>query len=99
MGVLALISVIDLPADTPLGAVVVRLGVVLVLLAVAHGITVEVLTRTRDRLDAENLTKQRAEHAEHATDPAETGVPGHCGVPAQRAVPPQAATPAGRENP
>ncbi len=71
VGVLLLISVISV-GDTPMESVVLRLGVVLLLLAVAHGLTIKVLTRMRDRLDAENLTKQRTLHAQER---AETATP------------------------
>lgn len=65
LGILALISTIDVPASGPLQEVVVRLGVVLVVLATGHAITLSVLTRIRDRLDVENVTKARMEGAEH----------------------------------
>jgi len=65
LGVLALISTIDVPASGPLQEVVVRLGVILVLLATGHAVTISVLTRIRDRLDVENVTKYRMEAAEH----------------------------------
>ena len=57
LGVLALISVVDVGGEGAVQAVVLRLGVVLILLAIAHGVTIKVLTRMRDRLDAENKTK------------------------------------------
>jgi hypothetical protein len=57
LGVLALLSTISLGGDSAVQSLVMRLGVVLILLAVAHGITIKVLTRLRDRLDAENKTK------------------------------------------
>lgn len=57
LGVLALISTVNLGGDGAVQTVVVRLGVVLILLAIAHGVTIKVLTRMRDRLDAENKTK------------------------------------------
>ncbi|WP_051385526.1 hypothetical protein [Actinokineospora inagensis] len=63
LGVLALISAIDLGGDTALMAIVRKLGVVLLLLAGAHAIAIKALTRLRDRLDAENMTKQRAQNA------------------------------------
>lgn len=64
LGILALISTLGVPASGPLQEVVVRLGVVLVLLAAGHAITISVLTRIRDRLDVENVTKHRMEHTE-----------------------------------
>ena len=64
LGILALISTVDVPASSPLQEVVVRLGVILVLLAIGHAITISVLTRIRDRLEVENVTKRRMEGAE-----------------------------------
>lgn len=64
LGILALISTIHVPASSPLQEVVVRLGVVLVILAIGHAVTISVLTRIRDRLDVENVTKARMEHRE-----------------------------------
>lgn len=64
LGILALISTIDVPASSVLQEVVVRLGVVLVVIAIGHAITISVLTRIRDRLDVENVTKSRLEHQE-----------------------------------
>ncbi|WP_424187401.1 hypothetical protein ACOBQX_06220 [Actinokineospora sp. G85] len=61
LGLLALVSVLDLGGSAPLQAVVLKLGVVLVLLAIAHAVTIRVLNRMRDRIDAESLTKQRYE--------------------------------------
>jgi hypothetical protein len=65
LGILALISTFDVPASGPLQEVVVRLGVVLVLIAIGHAVTISVLTRIRDRLDVESVTRARMEHAEH----------------------------------
>lgn len=65
LGILALISTIDVPASGPLQEVVVRLGVVLVIIAIGHAVTLGILTRIRDRLDVENVTKARMEVAEH----------------------------------
>jgi hypothetical protein len=59
LGILAVISVIDFAADTPMEGVVLRLGVVLVVLAIAHAITISILTRMRDRLDVENANQMR----------------------------------------
>jgi hypothetical protein len=64
LGVLALISTLDVPASNPLQEVVVRLGVVLVLLAIGHAVAISILTRLRDRLDVENVTQRRMENAE-----------------------------------
>ncbi|MDQ3406478.1 MAG: hypothetical protein M3548_24305 [Actinomycetota bacterium] len=62
LGVIALISALDFGGDSPLQALMIRLGIVLIILAIAHGVAIKVLTRMRDRLDAENLTKHHYEH-------------------------------------
>ncbi|MGW5054397.1 hypothetical protein [Actinokineospora sp. NPDC004072] len=66
LGVLLLITAFSGGGDNTVQAIALRLGIVLILIAVAHGITIKVLTRMRDRLDAENKTKQ------HYGDPAAT---------------------------
>ncbi|WP_156893458.1 hypothetical protein [Actinokineospora enzanensis] len=75
LGVLALISAIGLGGDTPLEAIVRKLGVVLLLLALAHAFTIRMLTRMRDRLDAENLTKQRYDHLQTHGVPLDSSTP------------------------
>jgi hypothetical protein len=65
LGILALISTIDFSTNTPMQGVVLRLGVVLVMLAIAHAITIGVLTRLRDRLDVENVTQSRMQAVNH----------------------------------
>ena len=45
LGLVALISTVDLPVDGSLQKLVTKLGLVLLLLAVAHAITMAVLTR------------------------------------------------------
>jgi hypothetical protein len=47
LGLVALISTVDLPVDGSLQKTVTKLGLVLLLLAVAHAITMAVLTRYR----------------------------------------------------
>ena len=47
LGVLAIISVTDVPADNALQAFVVKLGVVLLTLGIAYGISMLVLIRVR----------------------------------------------------
>ncbi|OLR92672.1 hypothetical protein [Actinokineospora bangkokensis] len=72
LGLLALISIIDVGGDglSAVQAVVLKLGIVLVVLAIAHGVTIKVLNRMRDRIDAENLTKKRYADVGTATPPA-----------------------------
>ena len=59
LGVLALISTIHVAAGTPMESVVLRLGIMLLVLALAHGLTVSALTRIRNRLEVENATMRR----------------------------------------
>lgn len=78
LGVLALISTIHVAAGTPLESVVLRLGIVLLVLALAHGLTVSALTRIRNRLEVENATMRRMQVNEQRaqTNPvAEQGFP------------------------
>jgi len=86
LGVLALISVIDIDAGAQLQTVVVRLGVLLLILALAHGLTITILNRMRDRLDTEELTMERIEARREA--------PAAPVAPAAPAVAPTAAPPA-----
>lgn len=59
LGVLALISVIDVPAGGPIQEVVLRLGVVLLVIGVAHWIAVSALARIRDREEVEEIDNER----------------------------------------
>ena len=59
LGVLALLSVIDVAADTPAKGVVVRLGIILLVLGVAHWIAVATLGRIRDREEFEQVNAER----------------------------------------
>ena len=74
LGVLALVSVIEVDAGGALQTVVVRLGVLLLILAAAHAITIAVLNQMRDRLNTEKLTMERIERnhpdAPHVTTEA-----------------------------
>ena len=74
LGVLALVSVIDINAGGQLQTVVLRLGVLLLILAAAHGLTITILNRMRDRLDAEELTTERIEARREAA-PATPATP------------------------
>ncbi|MGH3858850.1 hypothetical protein [Actinokineospora sp.] len=71
LGVLALLSTIDFSADSPLESVVTRLGVLVLVLAIGHAIAIKVLTRMRDRLDAEGLSQRRYEQTTESTDQVE----------------------------
>jgi len=49
LGVLALISAVDVPVTGAVQTVVTKLGIVLLILGAAHGLLVLMLTRIRDR--------------------------------------------------
>ncbi len=59
LGVLALISTIDVPADTPIEGVVLRLGVVLIIIGIAHWVAVVALGRIRDRQEFDEFSHER----------------------------------------
>jgi hypothetical protein len=59
LGVLALISTIDVPADTPIESVVMRLGIVLLIIGIAHLLAVVALGRIRDRQEFDEFTHER----------------------------------------
>lgn len=61
LGLLALVSIIDIETGDPVKNVVVKLGVVLLLLALAHGVTMAILARIRDRQLQQQLADQMAE--------------------------------------
>jgi threonine/homoserine/homoserine lactone efflux protein len=63
LGLLALISIIDVDAGAPVKTVVVKLGVVLLVLGLAHAATIAILSRMRDRLRDEQLTDELVEQA------------------------------------
>lgn len=58
LGVLAIISVITVQAGNPLQNLVMRLGVVLLVLGVAYGISMLVLIRVRERRRADKIADQ-----------------------------------------
>jgi succinate-acetate transporter protein len=63
LGLVALISTVDLPVEGELQKLVTKLGIVLLLLAVAHGITMAVLTRFRGEERQEHLAEELAEQS------------------------------------
>jgi hypothetical protein len=65
LGVLALISTIDVNTGSPVQNVVVKLGIVLLVLAVAHAATMSILTRVRDRMRDEQITEELIDHREN----------------------------------
>ena len=70
LGLVALISTIDLPVDGSPQKLVTKLGIVLLLLAAAHAVTMAVLTRYRAEERQEDLAEELAEqHRGHARRP------------------------------
>jgi hypothetical protein len=79
LGVLSIVSVLEFgdPSGRPLQTFVTRLGVVLVILGVAYGISMLVLIRLRERRQADHIHEEVEEKlAERAAGipPAESGV-------------------------
>lgn len=74
LGVLMLLSTIDVPTDDQLKGVVVRLGIILLVLGAAHWLAVSALARIRDREEYETLVAER-EARRQAHDAAGTYVP------------------------
>ncbi|GAB1513286.1 hypothetical protein [Actinophytocola sp. KF-1] len=71
LGVLALISTIDVPGDdSQLQSVVVRLGIILIVLGIAHWIAVSALARIRDREEYEEYTSAEREARRKAHEAA-----------------------------
>lgn len=59
LGILALLSVIDVPTDDPTKGVIVRLGITLLVIGVAHWIAVSTLSRMRDREEFDDVASER----------------------------------------
>lgn len=62
LGVLALISTINVDAEFSVRSIVARLGVVLLALAAAHGVTMAILMRLRDQRRQEQISDEIAEN-------------------------------------
>jgi hypothetical protein len=67
LGVLALMSTIDFPGGSSMAGIIGRVGVMLLVLALAHAVTLGVLTRMREEQVVENvnarITQRRANDA------------------------------------
>ncbi|MGH4007426.1 MAG: hypothetical protein ACRDTH_04535 [Pseudonocardiaceae bacterium] len=70
LGLLALISLIDVDTGLPIRDVVVKVGVLLLVLAAVHGVTITILMKIRDRRLQEQISEEIAENHYSA------GVPG-----------------------
>lgn len=66
LGVIALVTTIDLTLEEPVQTVVARLGLVLLVLGVAYAIALVVLARLRARRRMQMLLDERAAQAEQA---------------------------------
>jgi hypothetical protein len=64
LGVLALLSTIDFPADNATEAVVIRVGIMLLVLGIAHWLAVSALGRIRDREEFEQVSSERQARAQ-----------------------------------
>lgn len=69
LGVLALISAIDI-GDYDIRGVMVRLGIILIVLGIAHWIAVSALSRIRDREEYEEYSSAEREARRKAQDAA-----------------------------
>ncbi|MFB9906124.1 hypothetical protein [Allokutzneria oryzae] len=58
LGVLMLISTVDIPVDGPVQQVVTKLGIILLLLGAAHAVTLSVLGNIRERQSSQRLTQE-----------------------------------------
>jgi hypothetical protein len=61
LGLLALVSIIEIRTGNPVKDVVVKLGVVLLLLALCHAVTMAILARIRDRQLQQQMADEMAE--------------------------------------
>jgi hypothetical protein len=61
LGLLAIVSIIEVDTGNAVKNVVVKLGIVLLLLALAHGATMAILARIRDRQVQQQLADEMAE--------------------------------------
>jgi hypothetical protein len=69
LGVLAIVSVVRLSSENTLQTFVMRLGVVLLILGIAYGISMLVLIRIRERRRADDISEQISERlADRAVD-------------------------------
>jgi hypothetical protein len=69
LGVLALISTVDVPVEGAVQAVITKLGVVLLVLGLAQGGTMVVLSKLRERRLAQDLMLGGHPHPTIPTDP------------------------------
>lgn len=89
LGVLAIISVADIAGgQEPLQTFVVKLGVVLIVLGVAYGISMLVLIRVRERRRSDQISEQVQERLAERSTPAPRPV-GEAKISTQPVIPKQ----------
>jgi hypothetical protein len=81
LGLLALLSTIDIGDPNSMPSIVGKLGVMLLVLAAAHGVTLSILGRLRDEQVMETaVTRRGGDSDQHGTNgPVITPVPGQRG--------------------
>lgn len=87
LGVLAIVSVVDLGTGDPVQTFIARLGVVLVILGIAYGVSMLVLIRVRERRRATQISEDVQERL------AERGMGAAPQVSTQQVAPPHAVPP------
>jgi hypothetical protein len=85
LGVLALVSTVNVPADTATESVVTRLGIVLIIIGIAHWIAVIALGRIRDRQEFDEFAHER-EARRIANEQANAAYGGHVADGAEPSV-------------
>ncbi|UJW35808.1 hypothetical protein L3Q67_19630 [Saccharothrix sp. AJ9571] len=80
LGVLLLLSTIDSGGDNATEAVVWKLGITLIVLAIAHGVTLTVLARIRDNQVAERALNPQHPPQQRTSEPTVAPVPGQQGA-------------------
>lgn len=76
LGVLAIISTLDVPVEGTVQTMVTKFGVVLVVVGIAYGVSMLVLFRVRDRRRAATVSANvQARLAEQKTRPTDAAVP------------------------
>jgi hypothetical protein len=86
LGLLAVISIINIDTGNPVRDVVVKLGVMLLVLGAAHAATITILSRLRDRLREDRITDELVEQGGAVATPEQDH------QPIWNAVDPQSAT-------
>jgi hypothetical protein len=92
LGVLAIISIVDVPTEDAAQAFIVKLGVVLIVLGIAYGISMLVLIRVRERRRSAQISEQvqgRLADRGISTGPSQSAPPMASQPGPEQRVPPQ----------